>query len=316
MTTPDSSFESFSSPADFFSGVDLSSVPAWETANELAALSIAAFAADQDGDQQSRGVIRLHGDAVENHSIPVRTTIRVLGALQDLVAAVATALRGEPAGLRGRIPEVARAATELRLVAEPLPGSLVLKFAAGPTDTASDPRPALWHEVTLADRSMHRLIDLIREADPLDREQLLSELRPLGPRVARQLVKLAEAVIDDEVLLDLSWQEAGRATDRAAVRRSTAVALRDAITEARVDVDRTTLVGVLQTVSQVRALDLLLDNGDRITLEASDDVRADLGPMYNHRVEVLAEVRVRTSGTGQDRARYQLISVRSLEEED
>ncbi|MEV5303509.1 hypothetical protein [Amycolatopsis methanolica] len=128
-------------------------------------------------------------------------------------------------------------------------------------------------------------------------------------------MKLAEAVIDDHVLLDLSWHEAGRATDRAAVRRSTAVALRDAITEARVDVDRTTLVGVLQTVSQVRALDLLLNNGDRITLEASDDVRADLGPMYNHRVEVLAEVRVRTSGTGQDRARYQLISVRSLEED-
>lgn len=321
MTTPSSSAGGSRSLEAFFTGVDLNSMPRWSTADDLAALSVAAFAAQQalPAPAASRALVRLHGPAVQEHSVPVRKTMRVLGALQDALSAVAAALRNEPAGLRGRLPDFARMATELRLVAEPVPGSVVLKLEAGDLPSVRDTgQPPMFPVPTLADQSMHRMLELVRRADAsvLDRDQLLEELRPLGPRVARQLVKLAEAVLEDDLLVDLTWQEPGREPDRAAVERSTALAIKDTITQARVDVDEVTLVGVLQTVSQVRVLDLLLESGERITLEANEEARAKLGPMYGHRVEVVAEVTIRTSGTGQDKARYQLIDVRSLEADD
>jgi hypothetical protein len=309
---------SFSSPDDYFAGINLDSAPKWGTAEDLSQISVAAFRSQHSisTHSQSRAFVRLHGPAVQNNAIPVRKTLRVLGSLQDAISAVGAALHGDPPGLRGRLPEFPRAATDLLLVAQPTPGSVVLTLQANePEQAKNSPEPALLRVQTLADQSMHRILEILRLADKADFDQslLLDDLRPLGPRVARQLVKLAEAILDDEVLVDLSWQEPGRELDTAVLRRSTALMIRDTITNARVDVDQVTLTGILQTVSQIRPLDLRLDSGELITLEATEDARKDVGRLYGRRIEIIAEMTVKSSGTGPDRARYQLISVRAVD---
>src|SRR4051794_29910968 len=67
--------------------------------------------------------LRLHGPAVAGHSVKLRPAMRLLGAFQETLAAIALALQSGDRSLTGRVPDRIRVATDLLMVPQVQPGS-------------------------------------------------------------------------------------------------------------------------------------------------------------------------------------------------
>jgi len=265
--------------------------------------------------------VRLHGPGVVGHGVPVAAASGLLDALQGAVTAVGAARRRRrdrsAAATRGPRPSVA-AATELRLHADVLPGSVVF-FLAGPAEpTTGGELAGTTSTETLLDQTVRELFGVLDAAgsdNPAAAGELRESLRGLGADATGRLDRLARRSLDSDVEVDLAWRNAAGGRARAALRRRGARALRDAAEAARVQESEADFVGVLRTVSD-GADPLRLaraDNGQEIRLKVQQDAGAGLGGMLTHRVRVRAAVTTTWNlKKGTETSTYSLISVEDL----
>lgn len=275
-----------------------------QTAERMAAL----FGFEPAGRAHSSAEIRLHGPAAVEHSVPVRLGTKALSAVQDLVTAVAMALKGRRS-LLGRPSSDILAATELRLFPAASPGSVVFDVQ-GPPAVALDGRfPDLVdrrNDADLAMDTLGKLFDLSAVANDQVAEMLLT----LGPRVASSLRRLTEFPLQRSLYIDLTWRTATGYRIPVSFGPGEAGALQSLIEQRRMAVERTVLSGKLVTVSTEDPLALRLANGNKIVLSTGPDViRSSLSSYFDTLVDATVEVEVVTTSTGREIRSYTLLQI-------
>lgn len=310
------------SPEEFLSTLDLSAVtapvPQWSR-GDLSRSSIDAFVRQRTTPLPRPGAGKLHltGAAVINHAIPLEETSRLLAALQRAVTFLSASVRQDSP--RPRISASVRQATALFLTPQLAPGSVVLTVVSRPAeDSSGELTPSMIPVASEADSGVQTFLDLcnIATSDSLQLDALNTRLRALGPRAARTVLQLTNAVIADSVEMDFSWTSTDSTVTSGVMARRQALAIRDTIRSGRIEVERVTLIGTLITISQVVPLDLVLESGHKVQLQASDEQRASSAEFYNTRVTVTAEETVTTSAGGTTRPHYLVVSIREYKPGD
>ncbi|MEE6289311.1 hypothetical protein V2J52_16780 [Georgenia sp. MJ173] len=293
----------------------------WSTPNDLARRSretlAARIAPGRPG--TSRGELRLAGSGVVGHSIRLSDLGGVLSSFQRTVSAVGGALDGITSS-RGSLPASLVQRTNLRLDAAPAPGSVRLAITPEqspaaelypngevPLDDTSRP---------LSDRSLEEVIRLLRAgatADPTARE-FRAEFAELGPRAASAVRAFLKIVADDDLDLNLSWQEPRRPTISAAVTSSEARFLEQVIANNGLDDDELVVRGTVHTVSDRRPLDLEVA-GAPMRVQLGDQLPPDIhtlnvGDVVDARINVTTEQRA----GGDEVVTYTLISIERVDE--
>ncbi|MEU0877810.1 hypothetical protein ABZ345_04360 [Lentzea sp. NPDC005914] len=314
MTTPDNPLE------DYFRGVDISSAPQHTDGNDLSRQSLTTFAyhAGFGSSLRSRASVRMHGGAVRKNSVAVKRATKILSILQDAITAVAASLRGSK-GSRGKFPEVVRQLTELTFTPHTVPGSVIFELVAqDPADVLPGQTDPLIQMADLVDLSAQSFLELANAAAAgiqSGEGDVLAQLRELGPRVARNILKLSAAIIDEDIELDISWNESVGPTHSGKISRATAEGLRNLIKENKIDADIIDLHGTLITVSDVRNIDLRMSTGDVVSMSIEPDLREPLDSLFRTRVVIRAEETIHTIGSGEERRTYRALSITPEREE-
>ena len=291
--------------ARLLASYDLSAPPEWKTADEASRISVETFAANLRGDALARstGRIRLAERGGDSHSALLESVGQVQIAFQRAIRGVAAGLEGVRAVV-GRLPAEIVQLTNLRLIASPLPGSIVLQVQPDvePADVAyPDGQMSLDPaRDSLVDRSAVELIDFLTETLDLltivDSGALEARLSNLGPRAASSIKSFADAVAASSFDVDLSWDRSTQATVRAHVDSASAEWLSALISGSQLDAEPILLRGVLRTVSDRKPLDLELAPGEVVGIDRGDvDVR-DFRVGQQVTVEALVRVVVRPGG--------------------
>jgi hypothetical protein len=303
-----------------FDGVE---VPEWSTPSDLTRLGMEAIAVEQvlGRELPSHGAVRLTGPAVIENSARLDSTGDVLVKLQKLVTAIGASLEGAKSQM-GPLTDRVRSLTQLRLVANPAPGSVVLQVAPEvPPAVELYPDgqvPLVDESQPLVDRSAGVVLEVLERASggAGDTAALAERLDDLGARVAAGVRNLAQTVVESGVEVEWSWALPRQSFRSARLSTATARLLGDLVAARHLDVEEVTIVGVLHTISDTTAWDLQTDEGPRIRLRRgniSPEVTATLH--VGQRVEVVAEVEVRVLPGGLERAEYTALRVRPLEPE-
>jgi hypothetical protein len=314
MTTPNNPLE------EYFGGVDITSAPQHVDGNDLSRRSLAAFAyhAGFEIDSRSRASVRMHGGAVKNNGVAVKRATKILSILQDAITSVAASLQGSK-GSRGKFPEVVRQLSELTFTPRTAPGSVVFELVAqDPAEVLPGQTEPLIQMADLVDVSAQNFLNLANAAAigiQQGQSDVLDQLRELGPRVARNILKLSAAIIEEEIELDICWNESIGSMHQGSISRATAVGLRDLIKDNKIDADIVNLHGTLITVSDVRNIDLLMSTGDVISMAIEPELREPLDSFFRTRVVIRAEETIHTSGSGEERRTYKALSIAPEREE-
>ncbi|WP_183064588.1 hypothetical protein [Streptomyces sp. gCLA4] len=217
----------------------------------------------------------------------------LLGSLQDVVSACGQAV-ARKATSSGSVPAAILRATELRMSPALGFGSVVFHLRGAAEVVSHDDYPDTQGTETLLDEAFSKLFAVLdfategRVSDP----STVNELRRLGPRFAKHLNDLAKQVMDSEIDIDLSWNSSSTSTQtKSTLRRSGALALKDAIERNREEISRQTFTGTISTVSTVVKPQLLTSDGQRIDMTVDTHVAANLGIYFNREVVVEVEQR-------------------------
>jgi hypothetical protein len=139
-----------------------------------------------------------------------------------------------------------------------------------------------------------------------------ASMRHLGPRSAKHLSDLVQALVDDGIDADFTWR--GDRTGhprRTSLQRQSALAIRDAIKLNEVSTTEVDLTGKLVTISSVSQAELQADHEGRIRLSVSPELAEKLGPFYNHQVIVRVErITMWSTQTGQEKRTFRLLAIR------
>jgi hypothetical protein len=297
-------------PDDIFAGVDLSEVYVPADVTELAERSIlASRTAPPDVAAPAEALVRLSGEGVQRNRIGARQATRIIGTLQEVLAAIGQSLNGNPTS-RGQIPAVIRQRTALSLFPTAAAGSVQLRLEA--PNFESTMQLGSLQETSLADQSAAALVTLMDEvgAVTVDDSAVVDHLRSLGPRVARQVGQLAGELVKDDVDLDLTWRRFAEAPQVGQLHRAKARQLREIIRQSRAEAQVIGLVGTLVTISTVRPAAIVLDSGRIVTLTVDDGMASSLLPFFGERVEVQVEETVtREDASGRETVKYLLVGI-------
>lgn len=262
----------------------------------------------------SRGHLRLAGEGVINHAIRLADLGGVLSSFQRTVSAVGGALDGFKSA-RGALPAALVQRTNLRLDAAPAPGSVVLEIT--PEQSPADELypagnvPLEDTERPLADRSVNEVIRLLGVGAQSDASatQFRSEFIELGPRAASAVRAFLKIVADDDLDLDLSWQEPLRATAHTHVSAAQARFIEQIIANNKLDADEITVEGIVHTLSDRRPIDLEVD-GTLMRVQLGDELPPDINTL-NVGDTVRAHISVSTEqrAGGDELITYTLISI-------
>ncbi|WP_435233170.1 hypothetical protein [Micromonospora aurantiaca (nom. illeg.)] len=282
------------------------------SSNELAQLSVMAMIRDAGGPMPSATPtldVRMHGAGVIGHEVSLENAVAILNPLQQACASIGQSI-AKVATAAGRIPEVIRRGTELRLSPVLSPGSLVFHLRAPAEAVTGEEIPGVTGSDTLADVTLTRLITVIRMADRTNEMLSIShEIRRFGPRAAKHLNDLAGAIADSEIDIDLKWRN-GQDVRTALLNRRGALSLQDAINHNRTQTNTVTLTGVLVTASMVEPIAIRLDDDRLVHLVATPELATTLDELCFKRVVAQAEESITWRlGKGTEVRRYTLLSI-------
>lgn len=262
----------------------------------------------------SRGHLRLAGRAVIGHAVRIADLGGVLSSFQRTVSAVGGALDGFKSA-RGALPASFAQRTTLRLEAAPAPGSVVL--AITPDQQAAEELypagnvPLEDTERPLADRSLNEVIRLLSvgaQSDP-SATQFRAEFLELGPRAASAVRAFLKIVADDDLDIDLSWQEPLRATMRTRVSAAQARFIEQIIANNKLDADEITVQGIVHTVSDRRPIDLEVD-GTIWRVQLGDDLPPNITTLnVGDTVSARLSVSIEQRAGGDEAITYTLITI-------
>lgn len=297
------------------------SVPEGLGVGDFTRAGIEAMVAQEAGTARvlnSTGHLRFTGVAVVGHSAELDTLARLSQAWQRAVSAIGAAVEGIKT-VRGQLPTDVVRRTRLMLTASPAPGSVV--FHIEPKESPmleAEPggQPAITDEVTprpLADQASSLLVELLYEGGKGELsavDALASHLSELGPRVGSAIDRLARAIEDGNVTLDVAWREPARPTRRAVVTPAQAKFIAQVVEGRGLNAGRETFVGNLATISDRQQW--VLELGDKtVHLDMSELETADL---TRWKVRDLVEVDVRTAvqerPDGRVDRRYTMLAIR------
>jgi hypothetical protein len=261
----------------------------------------------------SRVDVRIHGPGIPAHDIPVREATSILTSFQDTVASIGQVLTHR-ATATGRINTAVLKATELRLTSELLPGSVVFQLT-GPSEELSGSEAAvLTGTDTLVDAAVHALFAIVDQSAKSGMLEtagtLAQELRRFGPRVAKHLSALVDAIVRDDVDLDFTWRTPRGRRQDASLPRHSARTIQEAIKLNEVVSQRAELRGILTTISTTKKAELRTPDRPAIKIEVPDQLTPSLGPYFNQQVLVIADETVRWSiNTGRETRTYRMLEI-------
>jgi hypothetical protein len=246
----------------------------------------------------------------------------VMADFQRLITATGASHEGFR-GLRGGFPALVQARTQLRLVASPGMGSVVLDFEPEmpPADELSpDGQTPLFGEERrqLSDLAVEQAFDLLVMARDLgpdaDEGPFMERISAHGPRVAACLREFTKTLAAADFDADLSWREPGQPTLHARIPAADSARIAGLIASRELDHGETDIVGTIHTVSDRTALAVETDEGDYVYVRGSK-LSADAlrGITWGSRVRVQADVVEEVRPGGDTVLRYTAKSVTNID---
>lgn len=252
--------------------------PDWRDADDLSRMSIDSLRAEHGllRRDASSGALRLTGAGITGHSGSLDGIAESMRNFQRLILATGLSSIGHTT-LRGQPPADVVAKTRLSLNGSPLPGSLVLQIvpSMSPADEiAPDGQTEILndHETQLVDTAMKDAFDLLEEGRMLgpdaDDGVFLAHVAKAGPRVASTLRDFSMTLVKFEFEPDLTWTQPRKPRLRTTLRTAELAHIGELIASRSLELEPTTLQGVLRTVSDLGAWQLEVDNGDIVKIDA------------------------------------------------
>lgn len=299
----------------------------WEEPEDLARRAREAIAdAHLPGrTTESSGTLRLTGSGVTGSSVRLSAVADVMSTFQRTVTALGAAREGFRA-LRGSFPSSITSRTNLRLVASPFAGSVLLDIApeALPSDELrADGNVPLIDEQRsqLLDESVADVITLLEDLRRLgpdaDESALLAQISERGARFATSLRDFAKTLSANDITVDAQWSEPGMPTRRGRIGAGDAARLASLIAGRELDHEPIEVVGVLHTVSDRTALAILTDDDEWVYLKSnrlSSDVLAGLA--WGVRVRAIADVSGELRPGGETVMKFSATHVERIDDAD
>lgn len=256
----------------------LTGSPDWADSDDLARMSIESLRAERGGLRRdaSSGSLRLTGTGVQGHSGSIDGIAESLRNLQRLVLATGLASIGHTS-LRGQPPADVVSKTRLNLSGSPLPGSLVLQMVpAMPPfeEIAPDGQEGLFGDtedqlVDTAVKDALKLLDEGRALGPdVDGSTFLSDLSSRGPRVASTLRDFAMTLVKFGFEPDIAWAQPRRPRLRTHLNTAELAHIGQVISSRELELEPTTLRGIVRTVSEIAAWQLEMAGGEIVKIDA------------------------------------------------
>lgn len=252
----------------------------WQDADDLARMSIESLRAEHGllRRDSSSGSLRLTGPGITIHSGAIDGIADTLRNFQRLVLATGLAAKGHKS-LRGQPPSDVVSKTRLNLNGSPLPGSLILQIvpATSPADEISpDGQVGLFGddnaEPQLVDTAMERALGLLEDGRRLgpdaDTSDFLTRIREYGPRVATTLRDFSTGLVKSGFEPDLTWSQPRQARLRTRLSTAELAHIGELIASRELELEPTTIRGILRTVSEISAWQLEIEDGEIVKIEA------------------------------------------------
>lgn len=273
-------------------------------------VNMASGAAFARGSSSESFLLRIFGKITDSHRVPVRLATRIMLSFQEALSAVGAANAGRKTA-KGPLPASILEATGLGL--SPRVGSGSVEFTMVP-EPRPDEQETLLDDVdtTLLNDSMNSLLSLLADIgrEDIDQSDLARQVQEFGPRAAKHLFDLADASLEGEVGLAMTWRNRRGASKNARLSAQTAAYLKELAQKNTKITEPITLVGVLVTISVEDRPSVRLDNGDKVHLEVDDDQRPGLKELYDLRVRVIADETLSVAlGSGTETRTYKLVSI-------
>lgn len=261
--------------------------PDWHDADDLARMSIESLRAEHGVLRRdaSSGSLRLTGVGITGHSGAIDGIADALRNFQRFVLATGLAAKGHTS-LRGQPPSDVVAKTRLSLNGSPLPGSLILQIvpAMSPADElAPDGQTNLFGddhaEPQLVDTAMKDALGLLDDGRRLgpdaDTSDFLARIHEYGPRVATTLRDFSTGLVKSGFEPDLTWTQPRQLRLRTRLTTAELVHIGELIASRELELEPTTLRGVVRTVSEISAWQLEVDDGEIVRIDAKKIPVAD-----------------------------------------
>lgn len=252
----------------------------WQDADDLARMSIESLRAEHGllRRDSSSGSLRLTGPGITIHSGAIDGIADTLRNFQRLVLATGLAAKGHKS-LRGQPPSDVVSKTRLNLNGSPLPGSLILQIvpATSPADEISpDGQVGLFGddnaEPQLVDTAMERALGLLEDGRRLgpdaDTSDFLTRIREYGPRVATTLRDFSTGLVKSGFEPDLTWSQPRQARLRTRLSTAELAHIGELIASRELELEPTTIRGILRTVSEISAWQLEIEDGEIVKIDA------------------------------------------------
>lgn len=254
--------------------------PDWHDADDLARMSIESLRAEHGllRRDASAGSLRLTGPGITVHSATLDGIADALRNFQRLVLATGLSAKRHKS-LRGQPPSDVVSKTRLNLNGSPLPGSLILQIvpATSPADEISpDGQVGLFGddnaEPQLVDTAMKRALGLLEDGRRLgpdaDTSDFLARIREYGPRVATTLRDFSTGLVKSGFELDLTWSQPRQARLRTRLSTAELAHIGELIASRELELEPTTIRGILRTVSEISAWQLEIEDGEIVKIDA------------------------------------------------
>ncbi|MCC5674880.1 hypothetical protein JNE43_08660 [Kocuria rhizophila] len=252
----------------------------WQDADDLARMSIETLRAEHGllRRDASSGSLRLTGPGITIHSGAIDGIADTLRNFQRLVLATGLAAKGHKS-LRGQPPADVVSKTRLNLNGSPLPGSLILQIvpATSPADEISpDGQVGLFGddnaEPQLVDTALKRALGLLEDGRRLgpdaDTSDFLTRIREYGPRVATTLRDFSTGLVKSGFEPDLTWSQPRQPRLRTRLSTAELAHIGELIASRELELEPTTIRGILRTVSEISAWQLEIEDGEIVKIDA------------------------------------------------
>lgn len=252
----------------------------WQDADDLARMSIESLRAEHGllRRDASSGSLRLTGPGITVHSGAIDGIADTLRNFQRLVLATGLAAKGHKS-LRGQPPADVVSKTRLNLNGSPLPGSLILQIvpATSPADEISpDGQVGLFGddnaEPQLVDTALKRALGLLEDGRRLgpdaDTSDFLTRIREYGPRVATTLRDFSTGLVKSGFEPDLTWSQPRQPRLRTRLSTAELTHIGELIASRELELEPTTIRGILRTVSEISAWQLEVEDGEIVKIDA------------------------------------------------
>jgi len=252
----------------------------WQDADDLARMSIETLRAEHGllRRDASSGSLRLTGPGITIHSGAIDGIADTLRNFQRLVLATGLAVKGHKS-LRGQPPADVVSKTRLNLNGSPLPGSLILQIVPTtlPADEISpDGQVGLFGddnaEPQLIDTAMKRALGLLEDGRRLgpdaDTSDFLARIREYGPRVATTLRDFSTGLVKSGFEPDLTWSQPRQPRLRTRLSTAELAHIGELIASRELELEPTTIRGILRTVSEISAWQLEIEDGEIVKIDA------------------------------------------------